>query len=140
MKELTEYQNKELFELVNFQLSEGSAIEFLWNGLNGTIFDSVRSNKVIGLKIPKTLIMLWNDAGYITMNNEDVNPDVGFQHTISKFILNKEAFDYASFMKKPKFVRRWIKLWEKLIDDIPSLIWGFLGGTASSIVVYLLTK
>ncbi len=63
-----------------------------------------------------------------------------FSYTLETFILQQEALDYESFMKNPKLIRNLIGLWRRLVDDMPSLVWGFIGGSFSGIATALVLK
>jgi hypothetical protein len=43
-------------------------------------------------------------------------------------------------MRKPAVIRSLIKLWKALVDDIPSLVWGIVGGVVSAIITVIAMK
>jgi len=61
-------------------------------------------------------------------------------YSVQTFVLKKEALDYEIFMHKPKLIRDIIQLWQGLIEDVPSLVWGIVGGVGSAVITIIVLK
>jgi hypothetical protein len=92
-------------------------------------------NSSVVVTVPPLTILAWDAAKYVTVTE----PPPPRSAPSLTFILNQEAFDYRDFMRLPGPIRSVQKLWWKLTDDVPSLIWGVVGGTLVFIIEKLLT-
>lgn len=138
MQELTSFQQISLFKLVEFQGSQNREIVFrTFFSTSCQVVDNGILDKVI-VEMPRETLELWSACGYIQLSHALSENFNGSTSERATFILRKEALDYVTFMKKPKFSSIFINFWRKLIDDIPSLIWGTLGGALAVIITKIL--
>jgi len=142
MIELTEGQRKPLFELVKFQKTQKRdfvfAIRAGWDYEVRTWEKHTDEGEPI-MRVPMEFFELWSKNNYIEYSQRGVGGGP-FASQISTFILRQEVIDYESFMRKPAVIRSLIKLWKALVDDIPSLVWGIVGGVVSAIITVIAMK
>lgn len=142
IKELTPGQRGPLFELVKYQ--EKSHREVVFHGsfgweMNVSSWSKWRESddEEIIVTVPRETLGIWAENNYVFISTRQVGAGpMGYDATA--FVLQQDALNYEGFMRKPHVVRVLITLWDKLIDDIPSLVWGILGGTASALILYWL--
>ena len=141
-KELTEGQCKSLFDLVNHQIKVNKDVRFFAREVQTQyhIIDieyySDRSYPPI-VKIPNEFLETWEDNDYITISNRKYA--IGGNQGETVFVLRKEAFDYADFMKKSPFQRWMITLGHNLFDHIDSLVWPIIVTTITTVITTVIT-
>lgn len=96
-----------------------------------------RTSEAAFVQVPKEVFEVWVENKYIAVSERGIGSGP-IASSIPTFVLRQEALDYESFMRKPRFIRNIIRLWEKLVEDVPSLIWGIIGGTITVIILKLL--
>ncbi len=141
MFELTEYQQIPLFKLVEFQKKLNAEVIFSISGSCSCQIQEFESsfsdNPITLFEIPKEILEIWDSNNFIHISNRSIGFS-NYQYNKTTFILRKEAFNYSKFMKHHSIIRFFIQLWNKLIDDMPSLIWGAIGGALAVIITKIL--
>jgi len=139
MQELTKAQREPLFELVRFQQDlKQEPVFHVSGGGEVRIFPNryCRPEQAI-VEIPREIVEMWADAEYVSLSQRTMGGSV-LSYTPTTFILRQEAIAYADWMSKPGAVRAVFSLWDKLVEDVPSLVWGLIGGVGSSVVLHWL--
>lgn len=137
MEELTSGQREPLFQLVRHQQKSKTEVIFAVSGgwdLEITPW-SERTSKIT--HIPKETLEVWTESNYITASEREIGGGP-LASSILTFALRQEALEYENFMRKPRLIRGIVRLWGKLAEDIPSLVWGVVGGTMTVIILKLL--
>ncbi len=139
MEELTTSQRETLFELVGYQRTSKQDIVFSagegWD-IEIRPWDKRTTEEKPIVCIPKEVLDLWKESGYVAFSERGVGGGP-LAYNISTFILKQEALDYESLMRKPGVVRAVVKVWRGLVEDVPSLVWGIVGGVASATVTVI---
>ncbi len=137
MAELTTGQREPLFQLVRCQRELKQEIVFAvgqgWD-LEIRLWDKRAIEEKPIARVPKEIIDLWRESGYIALSERGVGGG-SFAYDTTTFLLKQEALDYESFMRKPRVIRGIVKLWRSLVKDVPSLVWGIVGGLVTVIVL-----
>jgi hypothetical protein len=137
MRELTLGQREPLFQLVRYQEKYKKEIVFGVSG--GEIFAWEHRRQEDALpQVPNKVVGIWADNGYVHTSRRTVAGGP-FTRDYDTFVLGQEALDYENWMGKPATIRSLITFWRKLVEDVPSLIWGVLGGVAGSILTTLVS-
>lgn len=138
MKELTRGQREPLFQLVRYQLSSKNENVFAVTGGWDSEIRLWRAQDILA-RIPRETLEVWGGNDYVTISERMIGGG-NSASGVTTFVLRQEAMDYESFMRKPQLIRVIIILWNKLFEDIPSLVWGVIGGSASSIITVFVLK
>ena len=139
MEELTTGQRMPLFKLVRYQQESNHEIVFsVGQGWDIEIksWDKRTTEEPPIIKMPKEIFELWKECGYIAFSERGLGGG-SFAYSVPTFVLKQEALDYESFMRKPGVIRSIIKLWQGLIEDVPSLVWGIVGGVGSAVITII---
>lgn len=139
MEDLTVGQHEPLFQLVRHQQECKQEIVFaLGQGWEVEVqsWDKRTTNDEPIVRVPREIFELWREYNYVTTSERGVGGgSLGYE--VSTFMLNKKALDYESFMRKPRIIRGMIKLWQGLVEDVPSLVWGIIGGVVSAVITVM---
>lgn len=134
MEKLTIGQREPLFQLVRYQKKSKTEMIFaVMNGWEIVPWDERTSEAVI-VRVPQEAFEIWGESRYIAVSERGIGGGP-IASSILTFVLRQEALDYESFMHKPRLIRNTIRLWEKMVEDVPSLIWGIVIGIMTVIIL-----
>lgn len=120
------------------KLKNGSHL-YIFQDYRGAVIEQNKSKRktiICTMKIED--LNLLDQFGYI-MIHKNTSTFAGLTTYYFSFILNKKAYDFANFIRKPKPIRKLINFFEKLFDELPSLIWGIIGGVTSYIAIHYIS-
>jgi len=143
MVELTPGQREFLFQLVRYQQKSQLEIVFAMRGgwdAEVLAWDAfLEGGQQPLIIIHREVVDVWAQSGLIHVSKRALGGGP-FAYDVATFVLRKEALDYDEWMRKPAIVRGLITTWRRLVEDVPSLVWGVFGGVIGSIATALISR
>jgi hypothetical protein len=141
MIELTPGQRQPLFELVSYQQKSGREQVFaVRSGWEAEIvaWDGLSEQAPI-VTVPRELAELWSQKDLVHLSTRSLGGGP-FAYDVQSIVLREEALKYESWMRQPPIVRSLVTLWRSLVEDVPSLVWGIVGGVVGSIATTAVSR